>query len=164
MFKRRIATAPEANLPKGHHDGILTNVVIQRRQATKPNKCNPPINYSGWDLVDQVTCQLIAEFNDETAPPLQNWQRYDHKTRTTNEGINGNELNHLFQAIHTLCMNTAMDALRTIGHALPEHEHSPTGTVIATIAFGASVTLPETAKLTRKQAYQQGYASASPIF
>lgn len=111
-------------LPKGFHDGSIAAVSIIRRAPTRRD-------VGGWDLVDTHTGSLIAEYNDD----------------------GGSDFHEMFKAIYTLQVNQAMAAMKLIGGATAEHEHSKNNTVIATITNAAYVTLPQTMKLTRKQAF-----------
>jgi hypothetical protein len=81
----------------------------------------------GWDLIDTYSCQLIQEFYND-------------------------ELTELFKSIYTLCYNQAIEALKLIGNATPEHLDSDTGTPVAMIRFAAFTTLPKSIEMTREEA------------
>lgn len=170
MFKRkRNAAAP----PGGYHDGTLASVSIRRRQQQKRFGMSGP-NYipSGWDLVDIHSGQVIAEYNDETAPPpLTRFRNSSHSTKlgyisgvgTDPLNPDGNELAELFQSVYLLCYNTTIEALKLLGQAITEHEDSPDGTMIAELRISAYTSLPKSAGMTKTEAFKAGYTGEEPF-
>jgi hypothetical protein len=137
--KRQPITTQPNKLPAGCNDGTLAQISILRRQGAK-NKRGQFIP-AGWDLIDTYSQQVIAEYNDETAPPPQYLlrNRTGHGRITGRDFENGSELPELFSAIYTLCYNTTMDAMQMIAETMPEHKHSADGQPIAQLTFSAGV-------------------------
>jgi hypothetical protein len=103
---------------------------------------------SGWDLVDTQSQQVIAEFNDETAPPPD-------ELLTGQYGLapqDGNELGEMFKEIYNICYDMTLEAMKLMASAMPEHKDSPDGEPIAQIVIGAYNRLPETIRMTKKEA------------
>jgi hypothetical protein len=134
--------------PAGWHEGIIQSITIVRRQGKHVgNRYHP----SGWDLVDSHTGQVIAEFNDETAPPPDGAMplRGQHGLVAPD----GNELGEMFKEIYRLAYAVTIDAMKLMARALPEHKDSPDGEPIAQIVIGAYNRLPQTIQMTNKEAY-----------
>ena len=129
----------------GWDDGWLTSIIIKRRHGKHVGKQYHP---SGWDLVDTETNQVIAEFNDETAPPSE-WKTGMRQGFAPQDG---NELGEMFKEIYRICYDVTIESMRLMARALPEHKDSPDGEPIAQIVIGAYNRLPETIKMTKKQA------------
>jgi hypothetical protein len=104
---------------------------------------------SGWDLVDTQSQQIIAEFNDETAPPSH---LFKTGQRPGLRPVDGNELGEMFKEIYRICYDTTIQAMKLMGSAMPEHEFSDDGEPIAQFVIGAYARLPETIKTTKKEA------------
>lgn len=146
-------------------DTTLASIRVHRRHGQKlVSRSGDRYIPSGWDLIDGYTGRVIAEFNDETAPPTvaTAYRSMNHNSRITssrrNNGMdNGSELGEMFQEIYRICYQNTMDAMRMIAASLPEHEHSPHGTFIAKLDFKVDISMPETAALTPSQAFQQGF-------
>jgi hypothetical protein len=143
--KRDYATLRSVQPQVGWHKGWLTSIQIQRRQGRAEGVGYMP---SGWDLVDTQSQQIIAEFNDETAPPRQDFSR--GFAGLTAE--NGNEITDMFKEIYNICYQTTLQAMKLAGGALPEHEDSNDGEPIAQIVIGAYSRLPQTVRTTKKEA------------
>lgn len=111
-------------LPRGFHDGTVASISVVRRAPTKRD-------VGGWDIVDTHTGTLIAEYNDD----------------------GGGDFHEMFKAIYRLQMDQATAALKLLGGATAEHEHSKNNTIIATISSTAFVTLPRTMAMTKKEAF-----------
>lgn len=128
MFKRKGNVHPQ--LPKGWHDGAATSITIKRRNLAKRRG---KLWGAGYDLVDQYSGEVIAEYGQD-------------------------ELKHMFQEIINLSQQQLQEAINLIVQALSEHEDSRNGQAIANINLAAYVTLPETMAMTKKEAFNHGYA------
>jgi hypothetical protein len=146
-------------------DTTLASIRIQRRRGQKYKSSQGTMFVpAGWDLMDGYSGRVIAEFNDETAPPTMATTVRSMSTSSRissayrdNGANNGSELGEMFQEIYRLCYQNTMDAMKMIAAALPEHEETPHGGFIASLEFKVNVSMPETSALTKKQAYQQGF-------
>ena len=147
-FKRkaRVTTVYAAEPLDGWHEGWLTSIQIQRRQGRHEGAQYYP---SGWDLVDMQSQEIIAEFNDETAPPTDEFMT---GMRAGLAPQDGNELGEMFKEIYNLCYDTTIKAMQLMGRAMPEHKDSNDGQPIAQIVIGAYTRLPETITMTKKEA------------
>jgi hypothetical protein len=170
MLRRNRKQRHAQELPDGYHDGTVASVSIRRRQQQSQGR-GGSIRYtpSGWDLVDNYSGNVIAEFNDETAPPpVTRFRKRTNLGAITGHGTDplmpdGSELGELFQSIYMLCYNTTIEIMQLAGQAIPEHKDSPDGTEIASINITARTNLPQTIKTTNKQAYDQGYYGKEPF-
>jgi len=146
---RRKQPVPHTNQPPaGWHEGIIQSITITKRNAKKiGNRYHP----SGWDLIDSQTGQVIAEFNDETAPPPEDG--FPLAGHCNIVAPDGNELGEMFKEIYRLTYATTLEAMRLMARALPEHKDSNDGEPIAQIVIGAYNRLPETIKMTNREAY-----------
>src|SRR6516225_9427751 len=145
---RRKQPVPHTNQPPaGWHEGIIQSITITKRNAKKiGNRYHP----SGWDLIDSQTGQVIAEFNDETAPP----PLYDLVGHRGLAPQDGSELGEMFKEIYRIAYDVTIEAMRLMARALPEHKNSPDGEPIAQLVIGAYNRLPQTIKMTKKEAYE----------
>lgn len=140
-----------SGIPDGWHEGMLVSIQIQRRHGRqwRDNQGQKQYQPSGWDLVDTQTGQVIGEYNDETAPPpLHNL--VGHRGLAPQ---NGNELGEMFKEIYRIANGVTLDAMRLMARALPQHKDSNDGEPIAQIVIGAYNRLPQTIKMTNKEAY-----------
>jgi hypothetical protein len=169
MLRRNKQQRHADKTPSGYHDGTLASVSITRRQQQKRGKRYVP---AGWDLIDTYSGNVIAEFNDETAPPpATRFRSSAYSTKLghiSGVGTNplqpdGNELGELFQSIYMLCYNTTIEALQLLGQAIPEHKDSPDGTAIAQLVVSAYTKLPQSVNMTKKEAFKAGYNSEEPF-
>jgi hypothetical protein len=164
MFRRKQRQQENAalaeHLPAGWHNGTLAQVSIQRRRGKRTKRGFQP---AGWDLIDTYSDQVIAEYNDETAPPPtklpynRTWAQ-PHLGRITGHGRTalaptGSELGEMFQAIYTLCYNTTMEAMNLMAEAVPEHQYSEDGQPIAMLTISAYTKLPVSTTMSKKQAF-----------
>jgi hypothetical protein len=133
--------------PVGWHEGRLSSIQILRRHGRHVGERYYP---SGWDLVDTQSKQVIAEFNDETAPPAF---RPKIGQPASLQPQDGNELGEMFKQIYQICYDTTIEAMKLMGRAMPEHADSNDGEPIAQIVIGAYSRLPETIKMTKREAY-----------
>src|SRR6516165_9354654 len=151
MWRKREPIQPTNNEPPaGWHEGIIHSIQIQRRtgkhyQDAKGEKQYQP---SGWDLVDTQTGQVIAEFNDETAPP----PLYDLVGHRGLAPQDGSELGEMFKEIYRIAYDVTIEAMRLMARALPEHKDSNDGEPIAQLVIGAYNRLPQTIKMTKQEA------------
>ena len=122
------------------------SIQIQRRQGRHHNNRYNP---SGWDLVDTESQQIIAEFNDETAPPSNDFLTGMPESLAPHDG---NELGEMFKEIYNICYDTTIKAMQLIARATPEHKDSNDGEPIGQIVIGAYSRLPETVQMTKKEA------------
>ena len=121
----------------GWDDGWLSSIMIRRRHGRHVGEQYYP---SGWDLFDTETNEVIAEFNDETAPPTE-WKV---GMRDGFAPQDGNELGEMFKEIYSIIYQATIDAMKLMGSAMPEHKDSNDGEPIAQIVIGAYTRLPET--------------------
>lgn len=158
LLRRNKQQRHATTLPAGYHDGTLASVSIRRRQQQKRFAMSgASYTPSGWDLVDNYSGNVIAEYNDETAPPPAiRFRKRTNLGSLTGHGTNplqpdGSELGELFQSIYMLCYNTTIEILQLAGQAVPEHKDSPDGTEIASITLSARTSLPQSAGMTNTE-------------
>lgn len=151
MFRRKQEIHSITQPMVGWHNGTLSSVQIQRRVGKHINGRYYP---SGWDLIDISSNELVAEFNDETAPPTHEWKVGQRLGIAPQDG---NELGEMFKEIYRLCYQTTLEAMKLMARALPEHKDSNDGEPIAQIVIGAYSRLPQTIKMTKKEARNATY-------